>query len=50
MNTDEFEDRLEAMRTNPDMVAYYPKIAALAAFDSFVYGFRNDSNILPLDV
>ena len=47
MNTDEFEDRLEAMRTNPDMVAYYPK---LAAFDSFVYGFRNDSNILPLDV
>jgi hypothetical protein len=35
-NADEFEDRLEAMRTNPDMVAYYPKIAALAAFDSFV--------------
>jgi hypothetical protein len=23
------------MRTNPDMVAYYPKIAALAAFDGF---------------
>ena len=36
MNTDEFEDRLEAMGTNPDMVAYYPKIAALAAFDGFV--------------
>ena len=35
MNTDEFEDRLEAMRTNLDMVAYYPKIAALAAFDGF---------------
>src|ERR1700721_1593433 len=26
---------LEAMRTNPDMVAYFPRIAALAAFDSF---------------
>jgi hypothetical protein len=50
MNTDEFEDRLEAMRTNPDMVAYYPKIAALAAFDSFADGFRNGSDILPLDV
>ena len=25
---------LEAMRTNPDMVAYFPRIAALAAFDS----------------
>jgi hypothetical protein len=24
------------MRTNPDMVAYFPRIAALAAFDSFV--------------
>jgi quinol monooxygenase YgiN len=24
-----------AMRTNPDMVAYFPRIAALAAFDSF---------------
>ncbi len=35
MNTHEFEDRLEAMRTNPDMVAHFPKIAALAAFDSF---------------
>ena len=35
MNTHEFEDRLEAMRTNPDMVAYYPKIAALAGFDGF---------------
>jgi hypothetical protein len=38
MNMDEFEDRLEAMRSNPDMVAYYPKIAslaALAAFDRF---------------
>jgi hypothetical protein len=33
MNTHEFEDRLEAMRTNP--VAYYPKVAALAAFDGF---------------
>jgi hypothetical protein len=33
------------------MVAYYPKIAALVAFDGFgndvVY---NDSDILPLDV
>ena len=27
---------VEAMRTNPDMVAYFPKIAAFAAFDSFV--------------
>jgi len=27
---------VEAMRTNPDMVAYFPRIAALAAFDSFV--------------
>ena len=35
MNTHEFEDRLEAMRTNPDTVAYYPKITALAAFDGF---------------
>jgi quinol monooxygenase YgiN len=26
---------VEAMRTNPDMVAYFPRIAALAAFDSF---------------
>jgi quinol monooxygenase YgiN len=26
---------VEAMRTNADMVAYFPKIAALAAFDSF---------------
>ena len=25
---------LDAMRTNPDMVAYFPRIAALAAFDS----------------
>ena len=25
---------VEAMQTNPDMVAYFPKIAALAAFDS----------------
>jgi len=24
------------MRTNPDMVAYFPRIAALTAFDSFV--------------
>jgi hypothetical protein len=23
-------------RTNPDMVAYFPRIAVLAAFDSFV--------------
>ncbi len=35
MNTDEFEDRLEAMRTNPDMFAYFPKFAALATFDGF---------------
>src|SRR5258708_8773622 len=35
MNTHEFEDRLEAMRTNPDMVAHFPKIPALAAFDTF---------------
>jgi quinol monooxygenase YgiN len=27
---------VEAMRTNPDMVAYFPRIAALAAFDSLV--------------
>jgi len=26
---------VEAMRANPDMVAYFPTIAALAAFDSF---------------
>jgi quinol monooxygenase YgiN len=26
---------VEGMRTNPDMVAYFPRIAALAAFDSF---------------
>jgi quinol monooxygenase YgiN len=26
---------VEAMRTNPGMVAYFPRIAALAAFDSF---------------
>ena len=25
---------VEAMRTNPGMVAYFPRIAALAAFDS----------------
>jgi hypothetical protein len=41
MNTHEFEDRLEAMRTNLDMVAYYPKIAALAAFAAFD-GFTDD--------
>ena len=27
---------VEAMRTNADMVAYFPKIAAIAKFDSFV--------------
>jgi quinol monooxygenase YgiN len=26
---------VEAMRANPDMAAYFPRIAALAAFDSF---------------
>ena len=26
---------VEAMRANPDMAAYFPKIAALAAFDGF---------------
>ena len=26
---------VDAMRTNPDMIAYFPRIAALAAFDSF---------------
>ena len=26
---------VEAMQTNPDMVAYFPRIAALAAFDGF---------------
>lgn len=26
---------VEAMRTHPDMVAYFPRIAALAAFDGF---------------
>jgi quinol monooxygenase YgiN len=26
---------VEAMRTNPDVAAYFPKIAALAAFDGF---------------
>ena len=25
---------VEAMQTNPDMVAYFPRIAAIAAFDS----------------
>ena len=25
---------VEAMRTNPDMVAYFPRVSALAAFDS----------------
>jgi quinol monooxygenase YgiN len=25
---------VEAMRVNPDMIAYFPRIAALAAFDS----------------
>jgi hypothetical protein len=27
---------VEGMRTNPDMVASFPRITALAAFDSFV--------------
>jgi quinol monooxygenase YgiN len=27
---------VEAMQANPDMAAYFPRIAALAAFDSFV--------------
>ena len=27
---------VEAMRTNAEMAAYFPRIAALAAFDSFV--------------
>src|ERR1700722_4632678 len=26
---------VEAMRANPDMVAYFPRIAALATFDGF---------------
>jgi quinol monooxygenase YgiN len=26
---------VESMRTNPDMISYFPRIAALAAFDSF---------------
>jgi quinol monooxygenase YgiN len=26
---------VQAMRANPDMVAYFPRIAALAAFDAF---------------
>jgi quinol monooxygenase YgiN len=26
---------VEAMRVNPDLVAYFPRIAALAAFDGF---------------
>jgi len=26
---------VEAMRANPDMVAYFPRIAALASFDGF---------------
>jgi quinol monooxygenase YgiN len=26
---------VEAMQANPDMVAYFPRIAALAAFDGF---------------
>ncbi len=29
---------VEAMRTNPDMVAYFPRVAALAAFDSIAGG------------
>jgi hypothetical protein len=47
MNTDEFEVRLEAMRTNLDIVAYSEKIAAS---DGFAYDFRNDIDKLPLDV
>ena len=35
---------VEAMRANPDMVAYFPRIAALAAFEGFagdvVYNHR----------
>src|ERR1700740_489960 len=27
---------VEAMQANPDMVAYFPRVAALAAFDSLV--------------
>ena len=26
---------VEAMETNPAMIAYFPKVAALAAFDGF---------------
>jgi len=26
---------VEAMQSNPEMVAYFPRVAALAAFDSF---------------
>ena len=26
---------IEAMQSNPEMIAYFPRVAALAAFDSF---------------
>ena len=52
-----------AMRRDPQMVAYFPRIAALAAFDSVVgdvvyaaaadgvvYGLCSDAGIIPLDV
>jgi len=29
-------ESVEAMRTNAEMLAYFPRIAAIAAFDSFV--------------
>lgn len=28
-------ESVEAMQSNPEMVAYFPRVAALAAFDSF---------------
>lgn len=44
---------VEAMRRDPRMVAYFPRIAALAAFDSIVgdivYGFHADADTVALD-
>lgn len=44
---------VEAMRRDPRMVAYFPRIAALATFDSIVgdvaYGFRADAGTVALD-
>jgi quinol monooxygenase YgiN len=45
---------VEAMRRDPRMVAYFPRIAALAAFESIVgeaaYALRADAGGAPLDL